>query len=250
MGQSSRLPEFQAGERPRLVARLRRLASQCANPDVDPLVAGWLDLHDGIWWLALYGDLLGAKPFLQAADHQLSRHVAAFSAQPASPDEAYALFSSHLGLFFSRVLCQRQPDEIGLFDKALGFLASCLVQPDDSSPGRRSPALVLVCGLAALSALWRRRVPPLLPEACRATDVASEFSLLHAAVQGVIENPVRVQCDRMLAVYRSTFSVDYYRAGLVRGLQLHTLLVLSVVGHGGDVLAGATGMFSPLPPAL
>jgi hypothetical protein len=239
------LQELRITEREKLLARLGRLAGQLSATDIDHVVVGWLNLHDGIWWIALYGEWDEAAPFFEYASHQLSQVVQECVEDNCglSAEHSYSCFTSNLGLFLSKALFRRRLDDLAPFDLALCHLERCAASPDDSDIERRTPSLLLTSGLVALAGVWHRPVPDGLKSTSRNARVSQRFAGLQEAVCGVIVDPSEKRLAEFRSEYKRVISVAEYRAGLVRGLQLQSVLLFSTIAQGGDLVAGAERMF-------
>ena len=243
MRTAPRLEQLRESERPKLLARANRLAGQLSSPDVDPVAAGWLDLHDAIWWVALYGELAGAASFLDACRELLARRLVNCQHPCKSLEEAYSCFTCYLGLVLVRELSDRGSGDRAALDPALSFLDMCVAFPDEEDASSRTPSTLTISGVSALAVLWDRALPRGLVGAAISRTVSPQFAQLHQALSDLIAVRGPDMCRPVRSAYGASITIEGYRAGLIHGLQLQTVLVLSAVGRGGDVWVGATKMF-------
>ena len=94
-----------------------------------------------------------------------------------------------------------------------------------------------------MAALYDRPIPVLPGEDLRALSVQRYFRRLVDALIEVVDDPSPDQCAKVLTAYRRSVTLSDYRAALVRGLRMTTLLAVSTVAHRGNVVDGALYMF-------
>ena len=243
---SSLRRELQKSEAVRFQSRRARLAEERTSTEFDPTIVGSLSLKHGIWWIALYQELDGARDFLEAARFHLTRAV--HDCEPSRHHDArqtYDCFDNQIGVFLATELINPSTGaNLAWLDRGLTFLDRAWEQsPVDEDVAGRTPLHLFATALLALAALHQRPLPPLLNEQLRALSVRRHFQPLQDALIAAIDDPAPTQSVSVLNAYRRSVRLSEYRAALVRGLRMAALLAISAVAHHGDVVGGAVHIF-------
>lgn len=236
--------ELRKSEEGRFNARRLRIAEERTSSEFDPAIVGSLSLKHGIWWIALYQELDGARDFVHAAEFHLNRALDRCRSNDLDVEGLYNCFLNHLGLFFACELTDQSRSGVSSFDTAISFLEqSWQVSAVEQDRSGRTPLHLLTTATLALAALRDRPIPALVHEDVHALSVERHFSALQDALIVVVDEPTHSNVAAVFKAYRRSVRIADYRAALVRGLRMESLLAISTVAHGGDVVAGALSMF-------